>query len=217
MAILGKPIYNLIDINTIEQQIDNVVNEFFSVRNIDLLDVSQCRNIPHNIVTLCMMTIYNKLFKPDKKLFNNQKSLIDYDNNDLLYVIANKFIELSLMLSKSLGLMQFSIMTGIYRGTLIEWRDKDKSNPIRSTIIKNICECHKMEQINLLNDTPVGALAVANNDVETGLNWSKNNAPQVINNTAYFIPSERQNRLSLEGFEASEPVEIIGKTGEPVE
>lgn len=198
MPNINKPKFNYINIDTIENQIDNIVTEFFIDRNIDLNDIEQCRKVPHNITTLCMLTIYNKLFKPDKTLYNNQKSLIDYDNIELLQIIANKFIEISLMFSKSLGLMQFSIMTGIHRVTLAEWRDNKELNPARSDLIKNICECHKMEQINLLNDSPVGALAVANNDEETGLKWSQNQAQQITNNTVYYLPSERVDRLKLD-------------------
>ena len=197
-----KPDMNYININTIGEQIDNYVLEFFTQRNIDIMDVSQCRTVPHNILTLCMMGIYNNLFKPSKPLWNNQKSLIDYDNIELLSVIAAKFIELSLMFNKSLGLMQFSIMTGIHRQTLAEWRDNERSNPARSDVINNICECHKMEHIGLLNDTPVGALAVANNDVETGLQWATKQAIAAGQQAVFLIPSERLNRLSISAAEA---------------
>lgn len=190
-----------INIATISGDIDNFVNDFFMIRNIDINDISQCRTIPHNVLTLCLLGIYNKFFKPHKTLVNNQNSLIDYNNIEQLTVIANKFIELSLMFNKSLGLMQFSVMTGIHRSTLAEWRDNEKVNPTRSDLIQNICELHKMEQVNLLNDTPVGALAVANNDKETGLNWSTNQAAQITNNTVYLLPSERVDRFRLEDQE----------------
>jgi hypothetical protein len=192
---------NAIDINTIAADIDNVIINFFTKRNIDIYDIQQCRTIPHNVLTLCMMSVYNQLFKPDHGMINNQRSIIDYNDIELLTVIANKFIEWSLWFSKSLGLMQFSIFTGIHRATLAEWRDNREPNPARSDIINNICECHKMEQISLLNDTPVGALAVANNDQETGLNWSANQAAQITNNTVYLLPSERSGKLKLDKLE----------------
>lgn len=75
-------------------------------------------------------------------------------------------------------------------------------NPIRYDIIKNIQEGHKQAQINILNGSPVGALAVANNDKETGLNWSENNAQQVTSNTVYILPSERSGRLNLEKLDS---------------
>ena len=50
----------------------------------------------------------------------------------------------------------------------------------------------------MLNDTPVGALAVANNDHETGLEWSKNQLQQIAQNAVYLLPSERVDRLRLD-------------------
>lgn len=186
-----------ININTISQDIDNCVIEFMNKYSIDIYDLQQCKSIPHNIITLCMINVYNTLFKPDTTLCNNQNSLIDYNNNEMLFIIANKFIELSLMFNKSLGIMQFSLFTGIHRETLAGWANDRELNPIRSDIINNIRECHKMEQISILNDTPVGALAVANNDHETGLEWGKNQ--QVITTqNVYYLPSERSERLKLD-------------------
>lgn len=187
-----------ININTIADQIDNCIISFFDNFGIDINDLNQCRSIPHNTLTLCMMSCYEQLFKPDRTLRYNKNSLIDYDDTDLLSVIANSFVKWSLWFNKSLGLMQFSIFTGIHRSTLAEWRDSTELNPIKSDIIKNICECHKMEQIGLLNDTPVGAMAVANNDTETGLNWSANQVQQITNNTVYYLPTERTDKLKLE-------------------
>ncbi len=187
-----------ININTIANQIDDCIISFFDNFGIDINDLDRCRTIPHNTLTLCMMSCYEQLFKPDRTLRYNKNSLIDYDNTDLLSVIANSFVKWSLWFNKSLGLMQFSIFTGIHRSTLAEWRDNTELNPIKSDIIKNICECHKMEQIGLLNDTPVGALAVANNDSETGLEWGKNQAQQITNNTVYYLPSERSDKLKLD-------------------
>lgn len=189
---------NAIDINTISAQIDNCVISFFDNFNIDINDLSQCKAVSHNTLTLCMMECYNQLFKPDHKMINNQRSLIDYNDIELLSVIADKFIQLSLRFNKSLGLMQFSIFSGIHRATLAEWRDNRELNPARSDIVNNICECHKMEQISLLNDSPVGALAVANNDSETGLKWAANQVQTITNNTVYYLPTERTDRLKLD-------------------
>lgn len=193
----AKPEFKYINTATISQDIDNCVLEYFSRYSLDVFDLSQRKYITHNILTGCMKYIYNKLFKPSQGLYNNQHSLIDYDDIEQLKTIADKFIELSLEFNKSLGLMQFSIMSGIHRSTLAEWRDNRELNPIRSDIINNICECHKMEQIGLLNDSPVGALAVANNDIETGLEWSKQQALTQANNTVYILSSERLQGLGL--------------------
>jgi translation elongation factor EF-Ts len=90
-------------------------------------------------------------------------------------------------------------MSGISYATIYNWMNADgeKINPERLEVLKNIQECHKMEQIGLLNDSPVGALAVANNDTETGLEWSKQNAQQIASNTVYILPSERVDKLRI--------------------
>jgi hypothetical protein len=189
---------NAININTISQQITNCVEKFFCKYNIDIYDVNQIRTIPHNLYNACMISCYKDLFKPDHKMINNQHSIIDYNDVELLSIIANTFIELAMMFNKSIGIMQFSLLTGIHWQTLAKWERDEQLNPLRSAIVKNIREYHKLEQIALLNDTPVGAMAVANNDVETGLNWSANQVQQITNNTVYYLPSERSNKLQLE-------------------
>lgn len=188
-----------ININTIEQQIDNVVISFFDKYHIDIYDLDQCKKVPHNTLNLCFREIYKQLFKPDITLCNNQRSLVDYNNNELLRVLANKFVEICQTFNKSLGLMSFSFMIGCEYSTIWKWLQNDEiSNPTRLQILKSVQECHKLAQISLLNDTPVGALAVANNDKETGLNWSANQVQQVTNNTVYYLPSERSDKLKLD-------------------
>ena len=95
-------------------------------------------------------------------------------------------------------------MIGCSYGTIQNWlNDSSELNSARLTILKRLQESHKAQQIALLNDAPVGALAVANNDVETGLQWSANQSQQITANTVYLIPSERSNRLALEDNERS--------------
>lgn len=189
---------NAIDINTIADQIETCVSSFFENYNINIYDINQVKTIPHNLFSACMMSCYDKLFKPDHKMINNQRSIIDYNNVELLTVIANEFISLALRFNKAIGVMQFSLLTGIHWDTLADWYNKPEANPERFRVVKSIKEYHKMQQIGLLNDTPVGAMAVANNDTETGLNWSANQLQQIANNTVYLIPSERVDRLKLD-------------------
>lgn len=189
---------NAININTISAQIDNCVIRFFDNFNIDINDMSSIKTIPHNTLSLCMRFIYQELFKPDHNMINNQKSLIDYNDNVMLELLANKFLELCLRFNKSLGLMSFGFMIGCDYSTLMRWLSDRESNPVRYDILKSIQEGHKAVHIGLLNDTPVGLLATANNDTETGLNWSANQAQQITNNTVYYLPSERTDKLHLE-------------------
>lgn len=198
MATKGKPQYNIIQVDSISDQIDQCVKDFFNKFNIDIYDLKTIKSIPHNTLNLCFNYIYEQLFKPSKPLFNNQKSLVDYDNIELLQVLANKFIAICQHFNKSLGLMSFCYMIGLSYDSVYSWLHNPESNPERIKVIKSIQESHKAAQIGLLNDTPVGAMAVANNDVETGLEWSKQQAALTASNQVFILPSERLDKLRLD-------------------
>lgn len=189
-----------IDINTICDQIDECINDFLTENNIDR-DYKSITSIKHSTVNYMMSYIYKRLFKPNITLCNNQKSYVDYNNIELLQVLADKYISICQRFNKSLGVMSFGYMIGVNYSTLYNWMNDKSGEPLslkRLEVIKNIQENHKVQQIALLNESPVGVLAVANNDVETGLNWSANQVQQITNNTVYYLPSERSGRLNLE-------------------
>lgn len=188
---------NRINKETIAQDIDKCVIDFFNQYSIDIYDIKTIKTIPHNTINLCFKYIHKTLFKPDKKLISNKQSNIDYNDIELLQILSDKFIEICQHFNKSLGLMSFSFMLGINYKTLYNWLNDENANPERLQVLKNIQECHKVAQISLLNDTPVGALSVANNDHETGLEWSKQSNNQLTANTVYLIPSERVDKLKL--------------------
>ena len=192
---------NYININTVCDDIDKVINDVLTELNIDAYDYKTITSIKHSTVNYMLSTVYKRLFKPDHNLPNNQKSLVDYNDIELLQVLADKFIDICQRFNKSLGLMSFSYMLGCSYSTIACWlntSDSDGLNYKRSLVLKSIQEGHKAQHIALLNDTPVGALAVANNDHETGLEWSKNNLQQLAGNTVYLIPSERSEKLALQ-------------------
>lgn len=194
-----------ININTIESDIDKCIDEYLTTLCIER-DYKSLTSIKHQTVNGLFRYIYKRLFKPDRPLCNNQKSYVDYENIELLQVLADKFIDICSMFNKSLGLMSFGYMVGCNYSTIANWLNNDeKLNPKRLEVLKSIQEGHKAAQISLLNDTPVGALAVANNDVETGLQWSANQAITAANNAVFLIPSERLNRLNIGD---SEPLRI---------
>lgn len=93
--------------------------------------------------------------------------------------------------------MSFGYMIGVNYNTLTRWVSDEKSNSKRYCVIKSIQEGHKAQHIALLNESPVGALAVANNDTETGLEWSTKQAITTQQGAVFLIPSERLNRLSI--------------------
>ena len=186
-----------ININTVCNDIDLCIDNFLNDLNIDR-DYKSITSIKHQTINFLFRYIYQTLFKTDKTLCNNQNSLVDYNNIELLKVLADKFIDICLYFNKSFGLMSFCYMIGCDYSTVYRWLQDRESNPDRCKILENIQETHKAAQIALLNDSPVGALAVANNDKETGLNWSANQAATITNNTVYYLPSERAGRLKLD-------------------
>lgn len=193
-----KPVYNYINPDSIHDDVLKCFHDTAVMMGYDLNDPKQRKSITHNEINYILRQVYNNLFKPDNALYNNQKSLLNYDDVNTLKILADTFLDISSMFNKSLGVMSFSYMIGVSYSTLYEWANNSEPNPTRSEVIKYIQAGHKLAQISLLNDTPVGALAVANNDHETGLEWSKNNLQQIAANTVYLVPSEQSNRLALD-------------------
>lgn len=194
-----KPKYNFINNDTIHDDIINAVNSIVLSMGYDIKNPKERKQITHNEVNYIFRQVYILLFKPEKQLYNNQNSKIDYDDITQLKIISDSFLDICSCFNKSLGLMSFCYMTGISVDTVYKWisPEGEKLNPARSEIIKFIKESHKAAQISLLNESPVGALAVANNDVETGLEWSTKQALTAQNNAVFLIPSERLQRLKL--------------------
>jgi len=189
-----------INITTLSSDIDNTFNNAVIQLGYDPNSPADRKAITQNEITAALRQVYYILFQPEHNLPNNQKSLIDYSDLTMLSLLADKFNNICLLYNKSMGLFAFSMFTGISYNTLKAWRDGtfETVNPERMQLIKNIAENNRCLQVALLNNTPVGALAVANNDTETGLKWSANQAAQITNNTVYYIPSERAGRLQLD-------------------
>ncbi len=193
---------NKIDLNTLENDVMTALYKALDTMGFNKSGVdpeNHKRIISHNQLNFCFRMIYKNVFKPNQNMINNQKSIIDYENIEQLQAVADLFLYICGLYNKSLGLMSFSFMTGIDYKTIYNWvSDQGKKlNPERFQILKYIQESHKAAQISLLNESPVGALAVANNDVETGLEWAAKQAITAQNNAVFLIPSERLQRLSI--------------------
>jgi hypothetical protein len=198
-----KPKLNIINPETIQQQVLSCVNDQIVLLGYDLNNPKDRKSISHNEVNYILRRVYDNIFKPSTGLMNNQKSIIDYDDIDQIQAVVNVYIDICSRFNKSLGLMSFSFMSGIDITTLLRWINNPELNLERSKAIQKIQEVHKALQIGLLNDSPVGALAVANNDVETGLNWSEKQAAAAAANTIYILPSERLQTLGVKGSTAA--------------
>lgn len=202
MATKGKPQYNYINNETLKDNILECFNKYlyilgFDEQGIDSSNERKPRYITHNQINYILRQIYNDILKPNKSLFNNQKSILNYDDIEQLNIIANIFIDICTKFNKSLGLMSFSFLSGIDYTTLIEWLNDKTVNPKRSAILKTVQESHKAIHISLLNESGLGQVAVANNDIETGLQWQQNTTQGINANAVYILPSERVDKLKL--------------------
>lgn len=194
---------NIINPDTLYTTVNQCIADYCSLYGIDLSNYNQRVNIKHNEVNNILLYCYDHIFKPDKTLINNQRSIIDYNDIEQLSAVVDVFLRVCLFFNKSLGLMSLCMFSGIDDNTIIRWSSEEgkKSNPKRWELLKTVKEYNKTALVSMLKDTPVGALAVANNDKETGLEWSKNQAQQITNNTVYLLPSERVDKLRLQSPE----------------
>lgn len=202
MATKGKPQYNYINTESLKDNILECFNKHlyilgFDDQGIDNSNERKPRYITHNQINYILRQIYNDILKPNKPLFNNQKSILNYDDIEQLNIIANIFIDICTKFNKSLGLMSFSFLSGIDYTTLIEWLNDKTVNPKRSAILKTVQESHKAIHISLLNESGLGQVAVANNDIETGLQWQQQARSGISANAVYILPSERVDKLKL--------------------
>lgn len=191
--------YNFINPETIQDQINEVLEQYCNKYNIDLYNYGFRSSVKHNEVNNIMRYIYNSLFKVDKPLVNNQYSKLDYNDIKQLKPVVDSFINICMLFNKSLGLFSFSLMTGFDFSTVYTWlNDNGKMlNPERFDLMKSIKDFNAGSLVSNLKDSTVGALAVANNDIDTGLEWNKQNAQLTTQNQVFFLPSERVDRLKL--------------------
>lgn len=192
--------YKKIDIDSLHDQIWAVVREYCVNSGIDINDYKMRSTLKHNTIINLMNYIYINLFKPkNTALYGQCKSLLDYNNIDELAAVSNIFIDICSYFNVSQGLYAFEIMTGIDDNTISDWLShNDELNIKRAGVIKAVRNYNKNALISILKDSGVGAIAVANNDVETGLEWTKNTQQIAQNNTVYYIPSERIDKLRLD-------------------
>lgn len=198
-----KPQLNIINPETLQDEVNEVITDYCSKFNINIYDYKERSNIKHNEVNNILRYCYKSIFKPNNGLMNNQKSVIDYDDINQLEATVNSFLDVCMLFNKALGLWSFCIFSGIDDNTVIRWYSDEgkKLNPKRWELLKSIKEYNKGALISSLKDSPVGAMAVANNDRDTGLMWSANQAITAANNAVFLIPSERLNRLNISDSE----------------
>ena len=115
-----------------------------------------------------MYSVYRALFRPDGRKEKDQ----GHDGGRMGYTeseaekIAQVYIELCNIYNVRPSQYGFGIMTGIDETKTLQHLTRAKSKIQNST---------KSAVLNKLFDTPVGAIALANNDPETGLMFARQN------------------------------------------
>lgn len=192
--------YNAEDIPFLDSRIDELLLEACNKYGLNIEDYNSRISIRHLTLNGLFLYIKDNLFKPPYgvNLIDNQSSLLDYKDVTLLSFLCDKYLSICTYFSKSFGVDGFASFTGIRSEVLYLWgEDADGLNPARSQLIRNISEFGRRSLVANLKESNIGQIAVANNDKETGLEWSKNNAPKVEKQSVFFIPSERIDRLKL--------------------
>lgn len=121
--------------------------------------------ITNNHMLAIMDYIYTSLFKPDKPLINNQKCNIPYNEyniSTLFYIyldLYNKYLCLP-------SLYSFSRMTGLSEDIIQAY-----VTAARMEITKN----RRDKVQGKLYNSPLGVTVLANNDIDTGLMYNRQN------------------------------------------
>ena len=197
-------IYNSSDIVLLDELINNCIMEYCNKYNIDIMDAATRSKLNHMEAANIIRYINNSILSmPLEYRYNNGyiNSLIDYDDNDLIIYLINKYLAICNFFNKSLGIYSLSVFLGVDNETINSWlydHNGEKLNDGRALAVQKVQQYKARSLVNILQNSGIGALAVANNDKETGLNWAENAAPKLERETVYFLPSERMDRLKLD-------------------
>ena len=179
-----------VDLEHLEENINGVFFSVLSKGGIDTNDMNALAKLKHNQFDGVLLRVYDELFKPDRTLDNNQKSLLPYDDIDVLTRLVNVYIRLCAITDNDSTLQGFSFLTGIDAWTLSRW-SSDELNPARCGLVKRITETRQGMIESKLSDNPIGATALANNSKSLGMMWSRNTAQLQNTKAVYIIPAEK--------------------------
>lgn len=163
--------------------------------------------------TVAWKYIYNQLFKPQKKMYQNRKSKLDYDNIESIYSVLDIYLDICALYDIPPYLTDFCRMTGISYDTVYSWSHdeygKDGNvNTINgehlkySDILKRIrTTAGEMLEKNMYRET-IGRQSLANNSRSFGLLYNKQNikdqaAAQITVRSAAEIAESHRKALEL--------------------
>ena len=179
------------DIEYIKNRIDGAINDFC----IDY-DIKDLRNETQNLFNALLRYIYNHVFKPKKnlKIDNRSKSLLDYNNIELLYGVLEYYIYICDLYNKAISIKGFTLMIGIDYGIILDWSNgvNRSLNPLYSQIHKILDSERERSLSDILlsgKKQPIGILAVLNH--EKG--W---NLPGASREVKHVVTSESPQQIA---------------------
>jgi len=156
------------DLTTYENRIFQAVEDFCLSQNIESL-----KQEPQNVFTACLMYVNRQVFKRKNPGINNQKSVLNLDDVELLSGIADIYIYIATLNNKSCSMQDFCRMVGIDYQTVYNWKSDSINNILsqkRFDIFKRITGAREETLSNMLQTakSPVGILGILNRQ----FNWN---------------------------------------------
>ena len=151
---------------------DGYINESYYLNAcIDIIDREiQDRGIDpsklsSNYFIYLLRQCYKSLFKPNKSLINNEQCIVPYNTTNIRKLIR-VYSELVSKYQTLPSVYAFVTLTGISEETIDEYVTTGRSD---------IQKLRKSAVQNKLYDTTIGVIALANNDIDTGLLYTRQN------------------------------------------
>jgi len=182
------------DLETLEKRMEQAINDFCLQ-----YDIESLKTASQNTFSACMYYVYRRVFKPSDSLRYNRKSVIDYNDIDLLSGLCEWFIFLCQVNDKVANIGDYCKLLGIKSETIRLWKveynnNGDKVSYKKFAIFKRLFDAKEdtLENTLLSNKNSIGVLAILNHRY----GW---NMPHVSREEA--TPKLTRNEL-LQGLDA---------------
>lgn len=165
------------DIQVYENEIDKYIQIYCEQYNIQ--DIKKESMFTWNSILLFIgKNVFKNKNRDANSLSNRDKSVLDYNNIDLIDELVDYYINLCYMYSKEVSIMGFSKFSNIDRSTLISWNSNDtrKSNKKYSLVVQKLLIEREESLQNALfqpHHNVVGVIAMLNHHY--GYNQTTNN------------------------------------------